>query len=167
MADLQHDTLTHSQVHEPKWISLSNTADTGKVITPSSSVSGTSELRKLVETEISNVSDYIVMEQASGTSSAEIMFPCPYNGTIINWYVIQEKVLTTAANVYELRINGVTVTGTPVTVLLAGAAGDQYTASASGANTFTTGQRIGVKPTTVGNTDATVTVRFVIQLRRA
>lgn len=167
MADLQHDSLTHSQVHEPKWITLNTTSSTGKVITNSGSVNGVSEYRNLKLREISEVNDYVSILQSNGTSTAEMMWPCPYNGTILNWYVIQEKALTTAQNIYELQIDGVQVTGTPVTVLLAGVAGSQYSASASGANTFTTGQRIGVKPTTVGNTDATATVRFVIQLRRA
>ena len=166
MAALQHDTLAHSQVHEPKHITLNNTSATGKVITNSSSVTGTSEYRKLKLSEIDQVNEYVTIWQSSATSTAELMWPCPYAGTIINWYVIQEKALTTAANIYELQINGVQVTGTPVTVLLASAAGTQYTATASGANTFTTTQRIGVKATTVGNTDATVTLRFVIQLRR-
>jgi hypothetical protein len=167
MADLQHDALTHAQVHEPKWITLSNTADTGKVITSSSVTPAISEYRKLKQGELSEVRDFINLEQPSATSAAEIMWPCPFSGTIINWYIIQETTLTTAANVYELRINGVTVTGTPLTVLLAGAVGDQYTAAASALNTFTAGQRIGIKPTTVGNTDATAHLRFVIQVQRS
>jgi len=166
MAALQHDTLTHAQVHEPRWISINGTSDTGKVITSSSATPGISEYRKLKLSEISEVNDYLTIHQPSGTSAAELMWPVPYNGTILNWYVIQEKVLTTAQNIYELRINGVQVTGTPVTVLLAGTAGQIYTASASGANTFTVGQRIGVIATAVGNTDATVGIRFVINLRR-
>jgi len=166
MAALQHNTLSHSQVHEPKWIGLSGISDTGKVITNSSSVIGTSEYRKLKLNEIAEVNEYLTIPQSSGTSAAEQMWPVPFNGTIINWYVIQEKALTTAANIYELQINGVQVTGTPITVLLASAAGTQYTATASAANTFVGGQRIGVKATTVGNTDATVSLRFVIQLRR-
>lgn len=50
MAD--HRTLTSADVHEPKWITSATTADAGKVITPSSSTSGISTLRKLTETDI-------------------------------------------------------------------------------------------------------------------
>lgn len=49
----EHSTLQHSSVHEPKWITPSTTADSGKVITPSATTSGTSELRKLTESDIS------------------------------------------------------------------------------------------------------------------
>jgi hypothetical protein len=167
MTALQHNTLTHSQVHEPKWITLNGTASTGKVITNSSSVANTSEYRNLKLSEIIEVNDYITLATISGTSTADLYWPCPYSGTVIDWRVEQEKALTVGANVYELRINGVTVTGTPVTVLLAGAAGDIYTASASGANTFTTGDKLTIKPTSVLNTDAAVSIRFVIQLRRS
>lgn len=47
MANIEHSSLGHSQVHEPKHITISTTSDAGKVITPSSSTNGTSTLRKL------------------------------------------------------------------------------------------------------------------------
>lgn len=51
MAD--HRTLVSADVHEPKWITTAATADTGKVITPSSSTAGTSELRRLTDLDLS------------------------------------------------------------------------------------------------------------------
>lgn len=51
-----HRTLASADVHEPKWITTATTADTGKVITPSSSTSGISELRKLTDRDL-NYSD--------------------------------------------------------------------------------------------------------------
>lgn len=48
----EHSTITSANCHEPKHISTSTTADTGKVITPSSTVNGTSELRKITVEEI-------------------------------------------------------------------------------------------------------------------
>lgn len=47
MANIEHSTLGHSQVHEPKHITIATTTDAGKVITPSSSTNGVSTLRKL------------------------------------------------------------------------------------------------------------------------
>lgn len=47
MADTLHKDLQSSEVHEPKHISSATTSDSGKVITPSSSTSGISVLRKL------------------------------------------------------------------------------------------------------------------------
>jgi hypothetical protein len=76
-------------------------------------------------------------------------------------------ILATATNTYELRINGVQVTSTPFTFALAGAAGDQKTATATAANTFTTGTNIQIVGTTIGNTNAAINTRFVVLYRKA
>lgn len=47
MANLEHTALNSSQVHEPKHITSATTSDAGKVITPSGSTNGVSELRLL------------------------------------------------------------------------------------------------------------------------
>lgn len=47
MANLEHTALNSAQVHEPKHITSATTSDTGKVITPSSSVNNISQLRYL------------------------------------------------------------------------------------------------------------------------
>jgi len=47
MADVEHSTIASANCHEPKHISTASTSDTGKVITPSSTTSGESELRQL------------------------------------------------------------------------------------------------------------------------
>jgi len=52
MANLEHTTLSSAQVHEPKHITSATTSDTGKVITPSSSVNNVSQLRYLNLDEI-------------------------------------------------------------------------------------------------------------------
>lgn len=48
----EHDTIQHADTHEPKHITTSSTSDTGKVITPSGTTSGTSELRTIKATEL-------------------------------------------------------------------------------------------------------------------
>jgi len=52
MANLEHTALNSAQVHEPKHITGATTSDTGKVITPSSSVNNVSQLRYLNLDEI-------------------------------------------------------------------------------------------------------------------
>ena len=167
MADLQHDTLAHAQAHEPKHITLNGTSASGKVITNSGSTPSTSEYRSLKEDEITEVQDYYSVWENDATRTTALIVPAMYPGTIVGWLVVQEDTLTTAENIYELRIDGVQVTSTPITVLLAGSIGDQYSASATAANTFATGAGIEVFPTTVGNTDASASIRFIIQVTRS
>lgn len=47
-----HSTMPHAEVHEPKHITISLTNDAGKVITPSGTTAGTSELRFLTSDEV-------------------------------------------------------------------------------------------------------------------
>lgn len=49
---VDHVNLVSAACHEPRHISIATTADAGKVITPSDSVSGTSELRLLTAEDI-------------------------------------------------------------------------------------------------------------------
>ena len=54
MADIQHSDIQDANCHEPKHITSSTTADSGKVITPSGSNNGQSVLRLLTTGDISN-----------------------------------------------------------------------------------------------------------------
>lgn len=54
MATIQHNALPNSELHEPKHILTSTTADAGKVITPSSITNGTSQLRSLTLDDLSD-----------------------------------------------------------------------------------------------------------------
>jgi hypothetical protein len=54
MADIQHSVIQHADTHEPKWITVSTTADAGKVITPSESEDGVSVLRFLALGDIAS-----------------------------------------------------------------------------------------------------------------
>lgn len=54
MATIQHSALPNSELHEPKHILTSTTADAGKVITPSSVTNGTSQLRSLTLDDLSD-----------------------------------------------------------------------------------------------------------------
>ena len=65
----EHSTIQSADCHEPKAITTSTTADTGKVITPSGTTSGTSELRKVKALELDSTggSEGQVLEIVSGT----------------------------------------------------------------------------------------------------
>jgi len=166
MANIQHSTLTHAQVHEPRWIGINGTGSTGKVITNSSSTAGISEYRKLTFSDLDQKDLFFDVYEIAATTAKTLYWPCAFSGTILNWIVVIEKPLVTAGNTYELRINGVTVTGSPVVFPVGGTAGDQRTATASAANSFVTGNNIQIVGTAVGNTDATVNVRSVVIVRK-
>ena len=166
MAIIQHDAMQSAGVHEPKHITINSTGASGNVITNSSSVAGTSEYRRLVSSEIDEVDDTFMLEEFISTTAQTHYIPAPYDGLILNWYAIVNGALVTGTNTYELRIDGVQVTSTPITFAIAGAAGDQLNASASAGGGFTTGQSIEVVGTSINNTDASIDTRFVINVRK-
>ena len=58
MPDIEHASLGSSDCHEPKHISNSNTSDAGKVITPSRTSNGVSELRYLRAEDVRGLPDF-------------------------------------------------------------------------------------------------------------
>lgn len=82
---VDHRFALSAEVHEPKHITNSNTADSGKVITPSSSTAGTSELRYL---SLSDLSD----------GSSAVSLGALLDNDIINyqgWEMIEDGLVTT------------------------------------------------------------------------
>lgn len=69
MAELQHKNIPNAQLHEPKRIAAATTADAGKILTPSSSTNGESELRNLDYTELDNAPTIFTPEYASAIVS--------------------------------------------------------------------------------------------------
>ena len=169
MAQVQHSSLQHADVHEPRWISLNGTGASGNVITNSSSLTGQSEYRRLRLFEIDDVFDtLLVFESNSSTAigTRTHYIPASFDGSIVDWYAVVDNPLVGAGNTYELRIDGVLVVGTPITFGTAGAPGDQQNATATSAADFSTGQNIEIVSTAIGNTDASVDTRFAINVRR-
>lgn len=141
----EHSTLTTSQVHEPKHITSSATGDAGKVITPSSTVAGTSVLRNLTDTEISSKKSYLAATIADVSTASSIYIPAPFAGTITKIYTALQGAIAGADSIISTTINGVAVTGGNITVAFTGsAAGDIDSSTPSAANTFTEGQVIRV-----------------------
>lgn len=167
MANLQHDALTSAQVHEPKHITLNGTGASGKVITNSSVTPNVSEYRYLTMNDLDNVEEVLLVLERDSSVLRTHYIAAPFSGTVISWVAVIDAALVTGANTYELQIDGATVTGTPITFPVGGAPGDQRSASASGANTFASGDNIMIVCTANGNTDATVDTRFTIIVRRS
>lgn len=73
MPDIQHSGILSADTHEPKHISDATTTDSGKVITPSSTVANTSELRSLNKDDIDN------------TNTDRLHLEIVANATVINF----------------------------------------------------------------------------------
>lgn len=167
MADIQHSSFQHADVHEPRHITLNGTSASGQVITNSASTAQESEYRRLELQDLEQVTEIFSMFERDGSVAQTHYFAAPYTGVIEEWSLVVDNPLVTGSNTWEVRINGVQVTGTPITIAAAGSAGEVAQANASGASSFSKGDTIEVVGTTITNTDATVDTRFVITARRA
>lgn len=165
MADLQHSTLTSSQVHEPKHITSSSTGDSGKVITPSGTSAGTSELRNLLESEISSKKDFIYATLTDVSTASSVYLVAPFNGTITAIYSVLQGAIATADSTVTTYIAGTAVTSSALTVAYSGsAAGDIDSATPSALNTFSEGQKITI--TTDGASTNTVALNLILVCTR-
>lgn len=141
----QHSTLTGAELHQDRFISTAVAGDAGKVTTPSA-VNGVGELRKLLETEISQVTDILSVYFTDIATPGSIYIAAPYNGTITKVQTAINAAITVADEKVRLRLGGVAVTDSEVTISYFGsAAGDIDTATPSSGNTVTAGQAIQVQ----------------------
>lgn len=170
MANLQHSTLPSASVHEPKHITVNGTSASGKVITNSSSTSAESEYRKLKREDLTELQETYMVLEIDASSAQTHYIPAMYEGEFVTFAAIVNSAIATATNTYELQIDGVSVTGSQLSLTTAvgtgGAAGDIVSSNPSGANTFTAGQELTIVATARGNTDAGVDVRFAILIER-
>jgi hypothetical protein len=170
MADLQHSTLPHSAVHEPKHIGINGPSASGRVITNSSSTTGQSEYRRLRAGDIDEIPVELAVLEINASVAQTHYIPATFQGTIEKFTAIVNSAITTAANSYELRIDGVAVTGSSLSLTTTagsgGTAGDIVSAVPSAANDFSVDQVITIVNTAAGNTDSGVNVRFVLSMVR-
>ena len=170
MATLQHSTLPSASVHEPKHITTQGTTASGKVITNSGSSSGISEYRFLTREDITELQETYLVLEIDASAAQTHYIPTMYEGRIVTFAAIVNSAIATATNTYELQIEGVSVTGSQIslttTVGTGGAAGDIVTVNPSAANTFVAGEELTIAATARGNTDAGVDVRFAILIER-
>jgi hypothetical protein len=170
MAILQHSTLPSSAVHEPKHISINSPASDGKVITNSSSTTGVSQYRFLKRADIQELRETLQVLEIDASVAQTHYVAAPMNGDIVSFQAVVNTAVTTSTNTYELRIDGVSVTGSALSITVTpgtgGTAGDVITVTPSAANSFTEGQTISIVNTVLGNTDANLDVRFNIIVER-
>lgn len=142
---LQHTALTSSEVHEPKHITSASTGDAGKVITPSSTSSGESELRNLTESEITSKKGFLEATLADVSTASSVYIVAPFNGIITKIYTVLQGTIATADSTVTTYISAVAVTGSAVTVAYSGsAAGDIDSATPTALNTFSEGELITI-----------------------
>lgn len=170
MANLQHSTLPSSAVHEPKHISINGPSSSGKVITNNSSVNATSEYRNLAQSEITNVQEILQVLEIDASVAQTHYVAAPFTGDIVGFSAVVNTAVTTATNTYELRIDGVSVTGSQLSITVTpgtgGTAGDVVSVTPSGAFSFGVGNTISIVNTALGNTDANLDVRFQLIIER-
>lgn len=171
MANLQHSTLAHAAVHEPKHISINTQAASGKVITNSSSSSSVSEYRNLVQADINNLNVLWQMQEFDGSVQQTHYIPATYNGVIKEIAGIVNIAVAGGSNTYELQIDGVQVTNSIVTFTTSagtgGTAGDIVSATITAADFFTDGQVITIVNTSKNNTETALDINFIITVVRS
>jgi len=65
----EHSTIANADCHEPKHVTDALTSDAGKVVTPSSTTAGTSELRQLTRDELSDYVEHYGQQTISGNTT--------------------------------------------------------------------------------------------------
>lgn len=170
MADLQHSTLPHASTHEPKHISINGVSTTGNVITNSGSVTSTSEYRRLTQLDIDDLEILWMVHEIDGSIAQTHYLPTTFTGEIVKWDGIVNIAVAGGSNTYELQIDTVQVTGSPITFTTTpgtgGTAGDIVSATASAANAFSSGSVITVANTALANTEVNLDIRFIITVKR-
>ena len=68
----EHVDIASADAHEPKGITPAATSDAGKVITPSGSTAGISELRKLKTTELDNTAPTLGINKSVHVDNAAV-----------------------------------------------------------------------------------------------
>lgn len=172
MANLQHSTLPSASTHEPKHITINGTTASGKVITNSSSTSSISEYRQLNQGDIANMEVLYQVQEFDGSAAAQTHYiPLTFDGEIVDWDGIVNIAVAGGTNTYELQIDAVQVTSTPISFTTSagsgGTAGDIVSATATAANTFSDGSVLTIVNTAKANTEAALDIRFIITVKRA
>jgi hypothetical protein len=166
----EHVNTQHVDTHEPRHITISTTADTGKVITPSATTSGESELRQLDSTEIQKKRIAVTAHFNDITTGAidSTWVVSPVTGDIVAIDSVIHTDITTANEIITCRIGGVAIATGTITIDFSGsAAGDSDRVIPTGSNTVTAGQPIQAQSSqlstagTGGVTPATITYYIV------
>lgn len=161
----EHNTLTGSNLHEPKGIDSAGTSDAGKVLTPSSTTANTGELRKLTWAEISTRKEYITVELDDLSTASSTYVATPVAGTITKVYSVLHTAITTADATITVKPGGSAATGGTITVTQSGsAAGDVDSCTPTAGNSVTAGGYLEIETDGASSTTARVTLTIEISL---
>ncbi len=161
MAD--HNTLTGTNLHEPRNIDSAGTVDAGKVLTPSASVAGEGVLRSLVETEVNSKTAYITARFADIASAGDIYIPMTFAGTVTEVRSVIAGALGGTDTVLTCKINGTSMTNGAITIAFSGsAAGDMDLANPTALNVVAAGQYLQVTTNAAGTGPVVTVLMFSI-----
>lgn len=161
----EHVDIESANAHEPKHITTAGTADAGKVITPSDTTAGTSELRLLTESEISEKQEYFSFHFVGiNTTKTEYMV-MPFAGTLTRVDAVVPVDLAGSATTLTVAIDGVDVN--PATISLATGQGAGYAQNVqpTSLNTFSAGDHIEI--TTDGGTSTNTHAMITLTVSRS
>lgn len=170
-----HASLTGADLHEPKGVAaaaanrvyVSDGAASGAWSKlPPASIDGsgataTDQFLKADGTYGERV--YLSGYVADISTAGSVFVPCPIAGTIVKVITVLQGAITVADGTLRLRIGGVPVTDSDVTIAQSGsAAGDVDTAVPSAANTVTADSAIEIQGLGTSTTAARVEVLIVV-----
>jgi hypothetical protein len=163
MADIQHTDLLSASVHEPKHITDGGTGDSGKVITNSSTVSGESEYRTLVASEIGNKLLAVTARLEDVSTALNSGWVCsPVGGTVLSVHSVIDGAITVADVTFTFKVNGLAMTldSAHVIEFSGSAAGDTETSNVTAGGSVAAGQAIQVETdgASTGAINAQVTI---------
>ena len=166
MPTILHSALSNAEAHEPIHITDAVTGDAGKVITPSSSTNGVSELRKLVETEINSVVDVYTVYMADVCTASSAYFTPAYAGHIIEIKSCISGAIATADCVVTGSVGGTAITDGVLTIAFtSSAAGDVDTVTPTAGNVVSTTDYVRLASDGAGTN--TVPTVFTVRIRRS
>ena len=146
MANVQHSTMTGSDLHEPKGVG-SASANTLYVANGSGSGSwGKLTVSSVDTSNIKNLNTMAITLDFDDLATAHSRFVvAPLAGTITKIYSVLDKAVATTDTILTSKIAGTNVTNGAITIAHSGsAAGTVDVATPSGANTVTAGQAIEI-----------------------
>lgn len=179
MANVQHSTLTGSDLHEPKGVASATSGTTyvadgvgsGSWTTPEpKGVSGASSGKVYVANGSGSGSwsyqvDYITAELTDISTASSCYVVAPYAGNIIKIYSVIDGAITGANATITPSIGGVSITSGAITIAYSGsAAGDVDSCTPTANNSVTAGQAIKIE--TDGGSTNTVKAQFTIVIQR-
>ncbi len=159
-----HKDLSNSELHEAKNIANAATSDAGKVLTPSASTAGTSELRYLVDSEVKNKRCYISLYYPDVANKSDMFLPMTFAGTVKDIKCVIDGAIGTADTVLTFKVNTTAMTNGTLTIAYSGsAAGDMDSCTPTALNVFTATDYLRVTSDVAGSGTVNATILFTIE----